>query len=197
MHKAFSICCRQSARSEDAVSADDLLSTTIAAIVVAQPQHLISCLEYLKLFHGTGDWSGKTGFQVATLEAAAAYLEQINPACSPLSTAGNNHLCIRCPRDLTGFYNARHIPHGLLQKDSRIRMLFLHVIPRFWGWSLQEVCKAEILECAGAKPRHSQEFVRALLEDDEPLTFASSTRLQSTPVQIPSRHEGVSPDNLR
>ena len=89
MHDAFGICCRQSIHSEEAVSADDLLSTTIAAIVVAQPQHLISCLEYLKLFHGTGDWSGKTGFQVATLEAAAAYLEQINPSCSPLSAAGS------------------------------------------------------------------------------------------------------------
>ena len=124
MHDAFSICCRQSAHSEEAVSADDLLSTTIAAIVVAQPQRLISCLEYLKLFHGTGDWSGKTGFQVATLEAAAAYLEQINPACSPLSTAGDHHLCIGCPRHLQAFHDAGHIPHRQLQKDSRIRMLF-------------------------------------------------------------------------
>ena len=88
VHNVFGVCCRQSFHSEEAVSADDLLSTTIAAIVVAQPQHLVSCLEYLKLFHGTGDWSGKTGFQVATLEAAAAYLEQINPSCSPLSAAG-------------------------------------------------------------------------------------------------------------
>ncbi len=96
MHDAYDFCCRQSAHSEEAVSADDLLSTTIAAIVVAQPQHLISCLEYLKLFHGTGDWSGKTGFQVATLEAAAAYLEQINPACSPLTPAGDHSSSCGC-----------------------------------------------------------------------------------------------------
>ncbi len=63
-----------------AVSADDLLSCTIAAIVVARPRRLVSCLEYIKLFHGAGDWSGKTGFQVATLEAAAAYIEQGDPA---------------------------------------------------------------------------------------------------------------------
>ena len=39
--------------------------------------------------------------------------------------------------------------------------------------------------------------MRTLLEQDEPLTFASSAHPVSSPVQIPSRHEGVSPDNLR
>lgn len=70
------------------MSADDLLSTTIAAVIVAQPQHLVSSLEYLKLFHGTGDWSGKTGFQVATLEAAAAYIEQHDPGFAPSPASG-------------------------------------------------------------------------------------------------------------
>lgn len=96
MHSAVGICCRHSSHSEEAVSADDLLSTTIAAIVVAQPLRLVSCLEYLKLFHGTGDWSGKTGFQVATLEAAAAYLAQINPSCRPDSAAGDPLYLNRC-----------------------------------------------------------------------------------------------------
>ena len=57
---------------------------------------------------------------------------------------------------------------------------------------------------AGVAPRHSQEFVRALLEHDEPLTFANSSgALQppplpaSSPVQIPSRHKGHSPDTIR
>ncbi len=49
------------------------------------------------------------------------------------------------------------------------------------------------------RPRHSHEFVLALLEHDEPLTFANSMLAQpgSSPVQIPSRHKGQSPDNLR
>lgn len=74
--------------NQQAVSADDLLSSTIAAIVVAQPRHLVSCLEYIKLFHGAGDWSGKAGFQVATLEAAAAYIEQGDPAFSSSPAPG-------------------------------------------------------------------------------------------------------------
>ena len=101
MRNAVCICCRQTGHSEEAVSADDLLSTTIAAIIVAQPQRLVSSLEYLKLFHGTGDWSGKTGFQVATLEAAAAYLEQINPSSRSPSAAGDQFCLCRCT-DLSG-----------------------------------------------------------------------------------------------
>ena len=85
--------CRESSDSEQAVSADDLLSTTIAAVIVAQPERLGSCLEYLKLFHSTGDWSGKTGFQVATLEAAAAYIEQLDPAFSTFTASGGSGFC--------------------------------------------------------------------------------------------------------
>ncbi|CAK0785390.1 hypothetical protein CVIRNUC_008599 [Coccomyxa viridis] len=134
---------RQSSDSEQAVSADDLLSTTIAAVIVAKPERLVSCLEYLKLFHSTGDWSGKTGFQVATLEAAAAYIEQLNRAFSTFSASG-------------------------------------------------------------PAPRHSQEFMQALLEEDEPLTFANSSyalRMQaqhtSSPIQVPGPHKDKSASDLR
>ena len=114
--------CRESSDSEQAVSADDLLSTTIAAVIVAKPERLVSCLEYLKLFHSTGDWSGKTGFQVATLEAAAAYIEQLNRAFSTFSASGKPGLCtllFTCQERLSYLYTAlrsiRPVPPSLVR----------------------------------------------------------------------------------
>jgi len=228
----FGMCCRQSVSDEQAVSADDLLSTTISAIVVAQPQHLTSCLEYLKLFHGTGDWSGMTGFQVATLEAAAAYIEQLHPSFSAHSVPGDLQSC-KLPlhsyarSDPNCCWSDRPLLSSLLVPGH---LLFCK-LPIWINTGSDRACsclcscihcwggqrKAHMNDLAAYKmetstisttegmmhteegPRHSQEFVLALLEHDEPLTFANSMLAQpgSSPVQIPSRHKGQSPDNLR
>lgn len=78
----------------------------------------------------------------------------------------------------------------------------MHVVLAPCGSSLEteacrKTCWVESMKRVGGRQRHSQEFVRALLEQEEPLTFASSATPVSSPVQILSRHEGVSPDNLR
>ncbi|KAL0050827.1 hypothetical protein WJX82_007905 [Trebouxia sp. C0006] len=82
---------RRSDKSVGPLSSDSLLPLFIVAIVVAQPLHLHACLAYVRTFHKHADWAGQTGFQVATLEAAITFLQQLLPgrsmtrgtACNP------------------------------------------------------------------------------------------------------------------
>ncbi|KAL0035664.1 hypothetical protein WJX79_006735 [Trebouxia sp. C0005] len=82
---------RRSDKSVGPLSSDSLLPLFIVAIIVAQPLHLHACLAYVRTFHKHADWAGQTGFQVATLEAAITFLQQLLPgrsmttgtACNP------------------------------------------------------------------------------------------------------------------
>lgn len=58
------------------LSSDDLLPLLIATLIKTQLPHLFSCLQYVAAFHCSGDWNGMDGFQVATFEAAVAFLMQ-------------------------------------------------------------------------------------------------------------------------
>ncbi|KAK9822725.1 hypothetical protein WJX74_000270 [Apatococcus lobatus] len=65
--------------AEDGGSADELLPLFIAALILAQPQGLMSLLHYVRTFHLAGNWAGQDGFQLATLEAAISFLMQHLP----------------------------------------------------------------------------------------------------------------------
>ncbi|CAL8465969.1 g5505 [Coccomyxa elongata] len=71
------------------MTADDVLGLMIATVILAQPHCMVSMLEYVKAFHTSGDWAGQTGFQVATLEAAIAFLPQQATAQGIPTAAGS------------------------------------------------------------------------------------------------------------
>ncbi|DBA86794.1 TPA: hypothetical protein ACH3X2_005378 [Trebouxia sp. C0005] len=170
---------RRSDKSVGPLSSDSLLPLFIVAIIVAQPLHLHACLAYVRTFHKHADWAGQTGFQVATLEAAITFLQQLLPGRSMTTGTACN------PPDLLRALSMERSRSGKLLMDQE--SLYTAIARQQRRQHQQRQQEQHEQQQAFLGDMESTSLLD--VESDLPVTFALDT--QMLPLQAVSRSDST------